>query len=141
MSAFMVSAEHMNRIVTYAAEVLGVYHGTPTPDLYWGDTLLPIRLDMRQELGDLLMAENARSIGARYGVQEGATADTEVFTWTYQRTKVVSAVEFLKLCVSLDYQSCESSDYQKTGAFFVLRALILRAISEIPGYGAAQWAA
>lgn len=141
MSAFMVSAEHMNRIVTYAAEVLGVYHGTPTPDLYWGDTPLPIRLDMRQELGDLLLAENARAIGARYGIDLGTAADVEAFTWTYQRTKVVSAVEFLKLCQSLDYQCSEPSDYQKSGAVFVLRALMLRAISEIPGYDAAEWAA
>ena len=67
----------------------------------------------------ILMAENIRSVNARYNETE---ALFQGIKWQQPKTKAMSLIGLHKAIGSLDYQSCESEDWRETYACRLLDA-------------------
>lgn len=52
---------------------------------------------------------------------------------------VLKPVAILKMCDSLEYQSCEPDDWEKSTAHALLQAIRKAAIRALPGYDDAPW--
>lgn len=133
MSAFLLDYAHINALVTFCTTsrdwkfwAYKEYGGLPD----W---------DFEQQMGQLLIRENVRSLQARYSdymaVEEG-----QAYVCDYQfKPKQLSAVELLKACDCYDYQSCETDDYHSTTAAKLVDRIRKSAIGNLPGYEAAPW--
>jgi hypothetical protein len=129
MSAFVVNKSHIDVLVWYAMRPNG-FHG---PTSYWwnGETHM---ITDRDQVGNLLLAENVRSVNARYDDHE------PVPTYSYRMpTRAYSEVEVIKACDCLKYQSCETDDYRETEAYAALNAIREKAIHALAGYDDADW--
>lgn len=94
-------------------------------------------------------AENVRSVNYRYKesdefqpVQMGRKVT--VANRDKQYTAHISAlrlapVTVLKICACVDYQSCETNDWELTLAAEILRRIVAMAIRRLPGYDEAPW--
>jgi hypothetical protein len=87
------------------------------------------------ELGQLLLDENHRSVNHRYDTDEHGRF--RLLKTVYRTPPEPLAA--LKLCMSLDYQSCENDDWNRSAAFYQLRSIIDSLIAVLPGYDAAAW--
>ncbi len=87
------------------------------------------------ELGQILVSENVRSVNYRYNDND------EAETYTYRRVNYdsIKAVDVLKSIQCLNYQSCETEDWQTTMAYKVCKAVESGAIAHLPGYRDAAW--
>lgn len=117
MSAFIVSTDHIDAIVTYAG-THGISRRSPT------------------ELGQILLTENAKSVASLY--QEGMSNEGAAYVFrTF--TKPLSAVAILKACDCLEYQSCEHDSWADSIARSILDSIRVAAIKQLPGYADAAW--
>lgn len=126
MSAWICSNKHISAI-------LGAYARSRQR---WGGTSGQIGEDAATKLGQLLLDENTRSVNHRYDENK---------RYRFKLDQAVFAappgpVAALKLCMSLDYQSCENDDWNRTEAFYQLRGIIDALIDALPGYAEAEWA-
>ena len=87
-------------------------------------------------IGRILWAENARSVAYRYIEQH---EPTDHYRYSSVPWDCVTTIEVLKSIRCLDYQSCETDDWERTVAANILRRLELEAFSHINGYSTAQW--
>lgn len=127
MSAFIVSDKHINTLVTFAGRRnIVAYHGNPTKSIATSGN--------EQAAAELLLAENTRSVNHRY------KEDTPVTPIAFEFVNGVDAVGILKACNCLEYQSCETEDYETTAACALLKVIRETAIHELPGYSEAAWA-
>lgn len=85
-------------------------------------------------VGNILIAENYRSLAARYG------DNTEPHRYRFKEhpgarvgDKLAICVQVLKACDCFDYQACESSDYEQTDAARMVQDIRKFAISSLPG--------
>lgn len=100
-----------------------------------------------QDVGQILWAENWRSLNARYPDTPTNRADTpgiiaEVakdYRYHAPHSDMLSPLQIIKACHCLNYQSCESDDYEQTLAFHILEAIERAAVRKIPGYDDAPW--
>lgn len=121
MSAWVCSQKHINSIVR-AAEAWGKRPSVFDPQaLSW------------QEIAEVLLAENVRSVNYRYGRNDPVPAI--VYS---PRTPLRTALVILKACNSLDYQSCETPDWDTTRAYRILQQVKDYAIHSLPGYAKAK---
>ena len=127
MSAFICSDKHINAIVHWASQnTVSVYHGNPS-------TRWPVT-GQEQATSALLFAENVKSINHRY--QETRPLTGIVFDASAPHLR---AIEVLKACICLDYQSCEHPQWQSSLACTLLQAIQSEAITQLPGYDNAPW--
>lgn len=127
MSAYIVSHNHINAIVKFAGR-----HGiTAHPGL--GRPALVVAGN-EQAIAELLLRENTRSVNHRYG--ETTPASAIVFSF---EAPELSPIEAIKACNGLDYQSCETDDWQETAACRLLLAIQSCAVRLLPGYEEAAW--
>lgn len=145
MSAFIVSDDTIHAIVTFAADqkmmvkhpVTGLYHDVESfPDL----------------IGQELVSENYRSVNVRYNETDKAP------TWRHVPTRrgtvkpanpyeplsapirrELTPLDIIKLCDCLEYQSCETDDWESTWTYAFLNSVRHRAITKLPGYDNAPW--
>lgn len=77
--------------------------------------------DWRQVIADEIKKQNIRSVNYRYNERTKITS--------CDLTKAISLrdVDVVKLAHSLDYQSCERPDWEKTKAYRHLRDIVFRA--------------
>lgn len=122
----ILSAAHIDAIVNFALLRMGA-----TPELA---RALP-RTNQPQALGELLRAENVRSVQSRFGT----AGDVAPYTWRPNVGADVTAVEFLKLLACLEANSCEAADFFETPAYLAIDALRRRGIRALDGYDAAAW--
>lgn len=127
MSAFIVSDNHINAIVSWASA-----NG-------YGRRMMTAEL---QATGSMLMAENCKSVGNRYADEhtKASCADALKMYRYKLDTRNRSAVEIIKACDCLAYQSSESQDWQTSDAKRFLDEVKQRAISKLAGYTDAAWA-
>lgn len=134
MSAFIVDDMHINAIVTYAADKRISYWEKKTGNR------VEVTAFNAEEVGRILMAENVRSVVARYG---DGLEDTEVNADAAYQYRLfatpLTAVEIIKACNCLEYQSCETDDWEETLAWEILNRVKSHAAHDIPGYDAAPW--
>ncbi len=87
------------------------------------------------ELGQVLLSENVRSVNARYS----ETDDASAYEHLPVRFDAIDPVTVLKSAQCLDYQSCETDDWKTTTAYRVLKAIESGAIAHLRGYNDAPW--
>ena len=136
MSAFVVSHDHIDGLVTFAID---------KRVSYWVEaqgTRVNITIENAEEIGRLLLEENQRSVGYRYGEDDpdempGTVGENDA-TYRFQHFREpLSAVTILKACSCFAYQSCEHPDWEKSLAHSIIEAIRHRAISALPGYDSA----
>lgn len=94
MSAYVVNDNTINTILGFADEY----------DLNAFD------VKTKDDLGQILLDENYRSVNYRYG--EDATPET--YAYSRYTVKTLEALQYLSC---LEYQSCETPDWETTQAF------------------------
>jgi hypothetical protein len=144
MSAWIVSPYHVNALVTWAMHHKVAYeHGG-------------VVIHVSPATAKILMDENVRSVNYRY-------SETNDNTYTFQVEPAalkLTPVEIVKSCSCLDYQSCETEDYDTTEAKVINTAIQIAALrlivsvpelvasklagkdidfATLPGYEAASW--
>ena len=122
MSAFIVEDDLIDLLVTYATG------GSPAVRLYDTDP---------QKLGELLVAENYRSVNFRYREQDAP----HPYRWAFY-SGIIDPVQVIKSCNCYDYQACETDDYRDTEAARLVEAIRSKAIrAALPKLEAAKWGA
>jgi hypothetical protein len=108
---------------------------------YWdGSNRVYVTRDNAEEVGRILLEENVRSVNYRYG---GRIGDDEknaaaLYCFTYA-ARPLSPVQLIKAVHCLDYQSCETEDWETTQAWRICQAVLSAATGRLPGYEAAAW--
>lgn len=127
MSAFIVTDKHINTLVTFAGlRNVSASYGNPTRSIAVAGN--------EQAIAELLLAENTRSVNYRYKESDPVAPINFIFENSF------NVVGILKACTCLQYQSCETDDYETTAAYALLRAIREQAVTELPGYTDADWA-
>ena len=88
-----------------------------------------LTMDTVNRIGQVLLAENVRSVNHRYDEQRGGES--------YHFTRfpyVVRVANLLGLIDCLAYQSCEHPEWEESEAHAILQALKGAAIHQLPGY-------
>lgn len=129
MSAFVVSPLHINTLVSWAAK-----HRVN----YIFDSKRHEIQDKAELVAATLYAENVRSVNTHYN--ESEPTDGFVFRQAPIAYVNLPAIAIIKACNCLEYQSCETSDWEKTEAFAILEAIKSDAVRHVDGYGDADWA-
>lgn len=146
MSAFICSPEHIAELAIFAARsqesihVPRVHMGEHPDHAYEPETLAA-------EYAYVLYQENIKSVKARYpncndSELPGPIDRPDSIAIGYDqiaRPKVKDIVNILKMCDCLQYQSCETDEYELSKAYRLLSAIRSAAIRELPGYDGAPW--
>ena len=126
MSAFIVTDTHINTLVTWAAaNRITAYQGNPSKTWHVHNN--------GQNIADLLYTMNVISVNYRY--QLGGP----IGTISYKPTGLLRPIEIIKLCKSLEYQSCEYPAWGDSPAKRLLDEICRVAITKLPGYEEAPW--
>lgn len=143
MSAYLCDKRTIDYLVTWATQRrdLSVYLPDGFPSLDELDRARSgNRLDLRQltpnELGQILIDENVRSVQARYPNDKPEDLPGPIdhaFVWAYRFEPVSHqlAAWVVKACDCLQYQSCESDDYEDTLGYKVAQAIRESAIRHL----------
>lgn len=127
MSAFLCSDLHINTLITFASNH-GVTYNHGSARRVKGD---------EQRAASLLQAQNARSVLYRYAHRPGTHCPPDPIK--FEPTTLRAPIIVIKLCHCLDYQSCETPDWEQTEALALLVAIAGAAIRRVPGYDDAPW--
>ena len=137
MSAFIVGHDHIDALLTYAIEKRVSYW---VPDT---QTRVSVTKENATEIGRILLAENERSVGHRYGEIDpadmpGPTGEDDA-NYRYKLwSRPLSAIAILKGCSCFDYQACETENYETTLAYKIIDAIRHHAIHSVPGWDNAE---
>lgn len=123
MSAFQVSQSHVGAIVRFYIDRNQWHRLTP---------------DDANAIIDELIQECDRSVMHRYSRDNGIRPTLIDHSRPYSSYRVLSPLECLKALACLEYQSCETDDYEQTKAYRRLQTIRAFAISELPGWQAAD---
>lgn len=146
MSAFVVSKQHLDAMITAALDVTPLRGGSPVSWFYptinrAEDNLGTLqtkrrvaRYEDRERIGAMLWAENVRSVNYRYEEEEWE----EVYQYT-RFTLPLPAVAVLKLIDCYEYQSCEHDEWETSEAHEFCESLRRAYIGLLPGYNEAPW--
>jgi len=104
-------------------------------------SLTPENVD---EVGQMLMDECIRSVGARYedsSITElpGRNDADYILPFKFKMAYGYPPIVVLKQIHCYKYQSCESDDWKETEAYAFCQALKSATISRLPGYEEAPW--
>lgn len=125
MSAYIVSDNHINAIVSYFANrVAGEGLWTKIDGQY--NYLTP---DNAHHIAYELYRENVRSVDYRYSEANG----DEDYTFTYLRhvKDVYTVGDIAKALDGLEYQSCERDDYHHSQAYQILHDMRKALLSKV----------
>jgi hypothetical protein len=127
MSAFVCSKKHIAAIANYAvAKQVWTGTGSAKPKDF-------------ASIYKTLAEANVRSVCHRYA-DEDAVGYADFLRAPRCGSVNHSAVEVVKLCDCLDYQSCETDDWRGSDACRLLDNIRSAAIRALPGYDEAKWA-
>lgn len=144
MSAFIVGKEHIDVLITAAVRQrhggLSYYYPGPSGQL----ALYRVDYTNADEVGAMLLAENIKSVWARYPNEERDTLPGPIPTPEPEayihRDKILPAVAVLKALACYEYQSCETGDeWRASRAHAFCDALRHAMIAMLPGYEDAAW--
>ena len=134
MSAFQCTPEHI-AVLAHFANRNDIYLGARwnNPDA----TKNPV------DIAEALAIENNASLDHRYPKDADKKADQIYFALCKDSArkipKTFSAVEIIKLAQCYDYQACEHPEYEASDAKQLIKAIISKAITKLPGYESAPW--
>jgi hypothetical protein len=151
MSAYICDHEHISYLVAAALEMA---RQTQSNAFRWthpnGHTeeLPPGDEARAQSVGLMLLAENTRSVQARYprdAVDELPGDSAIMEDYRYEPPKMprlaIDPVQVLKSIACFEYQACEHEGWAESEARAFLRSLERSAICALPGYEEAAWGA
>lgn len=152
MSAFICKSDHLKALAAFCVD----HHGgrgcrsmNVDPKYFryqGGDPSVEGRepAEVASYYADLLYQENVRSVGTRYPRDSRAELPGPISTPEHMTVSELELAQFqrdrlppvliLKMCDCLEYQSCETDDYQDTLAYRLLNAIRKAAIHQLPGY-------
>lgn len=128
MSAFVVSDDHINALITWAAVFGASYSYDESSRAYFREN--------EQHCAALLYTANVESVNDRYS--DEAISTGFVFRH-YEDWRKLTPVIVLKLCNCFDYQACEVKKYRNTIAAQIIDGIRTHAIGLLPGYEFAPW--
>ena len=128
MSAYIVGNNHISAMLQVTEPL---YPGDSAS--YWYDDDRHYIAVHDEDVGQILVDENFRSVNHRYG--ESDPPDTFI----YSPLRRYTMVEILKAIHCYEYQCCETEDWEETEAFAITQALKYWAICMLPGHDALQW--
>lgn len=140
MSAYVVDRDTIRYLVSAAMSprILGQsYHSLR---YQWGDHPFDLGcgdFEAAAHIGQVLWNENQRSVNARYGDSDPAPEYGQHVEWF----GTFDPVQVLKTISCLNYQSCETKDWENTQAAAFLRGLERQCIGALAGYESAAWGA
>lgn len=140
MSAYVCSKYHIKALAIFAVRKI---HGSLAVDPRYVDgandlSFKPAEL-VATRYAAILLAENVRSVRARYADDMGDYEEINISAREVLRPATLSPVAVLKLCNCLAYQSCETDDWETTNAYKLLQQIKDAAIRILPGYEDAPW--
>jgi hypothetical protein len=132
MSAFIVSHKHINALVSAMLDA---------QMSYWdGHNRVYVTCANADEIGRILIEENVRSVIYRYGGRIGDDEKQAATSYRFAHSaRPISPVQLIKAVHCLDYQSCETEDWESSTAWRICQAIISNATGQLPGYEAAAW--
>lgn len=146
MSAYIVSEDHIDYLVTAAIE-LGTNGGY---GLYWQDQR--VTRNNATAFGAMLLRENIASVQRRYSDTEYADLPGPLVTpfvseYTYRRFSASpfsghdldTIVQVLKAVSCYEYQSCEHAGWEMSDAKRACDQIRSGYIYRLPGYEDAEW--
>ena len=131
MSAYMVSDNQIDAMAGYMIRERIRY--------FVNDAWVDVTASNAEEIGQILVDENYRSVSARY------SGNTEEYFgkaphYKFKRRNVLpDAITMLKACNCYDYQACETNNWKESVAFKIVEAIKEHAIRRLPGYDDAPW--
>jgi hypothetical protein len=140
MSAFIVSSSTIEAIVTFARRHLDSIEPLPGASTA---TLVPIDAVSTHAIGQALLDENHRSVNHRYATHDLAPRYRHLdrvsckVDGSYWR--LLMAVDMIKLCHCLAYQSCEHDDWETSWVRRFLDRVIDAAVRLLPDYDDTPW--
>ena len=119
MSAFIVNDYHINALVSYGAQ-----QGT---GFYWKGKRFKFDRETCPILAAELYSENVRSVNSRYNERRRRKG------FVFNRVVIdhLSPSDIVSACDCLRYQSCETSDYERTLAWKITNAIREEAINQL----------
>jgi hypothetical protein len=154
MSAFVCGPDHFKALALFASRQIGGYGaGRLTVDPRYVRGLPESAHGFRgtqlaEVYANILYEENVRSVSARYPndsidnlpgpIHKPATiqiAGRDIVNDGYR----LKPVDILSMCNCLEYQSCETDDWQQTLAYRLLNCIRDAAVRQLPGYDDAPY--
>lgn len=129
MSAYMVDDADIDALIDIAKQYEREYRGLGRGPLYWhfgnpGQSR-SLRDQTETEIGRMLLAENARSVGYRYGEVQ----DPAALTYIYRPTKCeYTPSQALMAIRGYEYQACETPGWDRCEAYAFCRSLFCRVV-------------
>lgn len=154
MSAYICSTEHFKALAVFATNKQRGYSSIQVDPKYIDGFRFSQHVFSNMDpeaiatfYANTLYCENYRSVENRYpggGALPGPIElPGEITVTTKDRRDPqyaqLDAVNILKMCDGLEYQSCECDDWRKSVAYELLTAIRLAAIRTLPGYDQAHW--
>lgn len=142
MSAYILDPRTIDYLVQWAIQRRGltVYLDDVAVATQYEHAISGNRLNLREltpdELGAILLAENVRSVRARYPNDApdslpGPCDQKRVWAYRFQPVAHQLPAWVIKACDCLRYQSCEADDYEETLAYKVMQAIRESAITHL----------
>jgi hypothetical protein len=151
MSAYIVAKQHVAYLAAMAMAGTGVPHGGGLEWYYGknGSGRIPQDdLVMAAAAANMIWKENMVSVAYRYGDPMGELPGATYIKDGITKADVAAqaaipfeAVQVLKACNCLEYQSCEHPGWEASEAHAFLQALKDKAVRALPGYETARWGA
>ncbi len=129
MSAFICNQYHINVMLS------GLPERTQKHIFLNEKTYEFSKVEDMQELGQILVNENYRSVNHRYNEEN----TPEIFVFQRNLKRYFKPVEVLKAVHCYQYQSCETDDWENSIAADLCDAITSRVSSRLPGYEDAAW--
>lgn len=150
MSAFIVSHDHIDALLTFAKLHRVSYYVPQSICNKPGGTRVDINGETATEIGAILLSENERSVRHRYpdivahdlpGTigEDAAGYRFREFAEVYRMPAAQKCAWVLNGCRCFDYQSCETDDYERSLAHRIIRAIEAAAIRALPHIEDAPW--
>lgn len=148
MSAFIVSHDHIDAILTFAKLHRVSYYVPQSICNKPGGTRVDIDRDTVTEVGRILLTENERSVRYRYSDdsdlpgtigEDAASYRFREFSELYQLPAGKKCAWILNACRCFDYQACETDNYEESLAHKIVDAIESAAIRALPHIEDAPW--
>lgn len=143
MSAFIVSTDHIDYLVTAACEA-GIGGGS----IYWvGDGMERVDYTNATTIGARLLEANIASVAYRYDTIPAGeqlpgpvpNPTPEGYDFTPFHNIAIDPVQVLKACDCYEYQACELEEWLGSPAWRFIDGLRGRYIGKLKGYDGARW--
>lgn len=125
MSAYLVSPETIQAIVTFA-------HNDNLSSDYK-------TVESCQQLTNMLINQNVESVNYAYRHRPEYQAEPYELIFDLRYNRKFKPIEIVKLIDCLDYQCCETEDYEGSIIQKILNTLKDHAIEQIEGYKESAW--